>query len=79
MPRTKTKQTGVIEINRDALYDYAALASLLGVTRRCIQQAKARGDLRAYIFGQRILFAGSDVREWLHSTPVEPPRANGLG
>jgi hypothetical protein len=55
----------VVRIEPDALYDDVTLATELAVSERTLRDARRRGDLRFARRGQRILYLGQWVIDWI--------------
>jgi hypothetical protein len=54
-----------VNINPTDIYDDALLSTLLGVSAQTLTRARRCGELRHTRKGQRILYLGSWVLEWL--------------
>jgi hypothetical protein len=54
-----------ISIDPAGIYDDALLCELLGVSAQALAQARRSGDLRHTRKGQRILYVGDWVLDWL--------------
>jgi hypothetical protein len=57
--------TTAISIDPTGIYDDALLCDLLGVSAQTLTRARRSGDLRHTRKGQRILYLGNWVLEWL--------------
>lgn len=61
-------------IDRQAVYDDAALSVALGLSVECLARARRSGELRHARKGQRILYLGQWVIEWLERDAGEVAR-----
>jgi hypothetical protein len=61
----------VISIDPAGIYDDTLLCNLLGVSKETLTRARRSGELRYARKGQRILYLGRWVLEWLGATAGE--------
>jgi hypothetical protein len=65
----------VISIDPAGIYDDALLCDLLGVSAQALTHARRSGELRSTRKGQRILYLGQWVLDWLKADEGGPHAA----
>ena len=71
----ETDPTKPLRIDPQAIYDDASLVLGLGFTTATLARERRSGRLRYLKRGQRILYRGQDVSDWLTADPT-PPQIN---
>jgi hypothetical protein len=61
----------VISIDPSGFYDDVLLLNLLSISKETLTRARLSGELRYVRKGQRILYSGRWVLEWLGAATVE--------
>ena len=71
--------TETVEFHPNAVYAEGQVRLMLGLSEMSIADARRRGDLRFTRKGNRILFLGQWIIDWLNEKPVSSQSQQAAG